>query len=90
MSRSGILEELRNEEKELRTQLAAIQRAIEAIEGVESATSGSGGKKTRPARRRRKRVMSPEQREAVSERMRKYWAARREGQAQAVQNDEGA
>ena len=52
MSRSGILEALRNEEKELRTQLAAIQRAIEAIQGIESAASGSGGK-TRPARAKR-------------------------------------
>ena len=33
MSRSGILDALRNEEQSLRRQLVAIQRAIEAIEG---------------------------------------------------------
>ena len=32
MSKSGILDALKDEEKSLRTQLVAIQRAIEAIE----------------------------------------------------------
>ena len=33
MSQSGILDALRNEERSLKSQLVAIQRAIEAIEG---------------------------------------------------------
>ena len=33
MPRSGILDALRNEERSLKSQLVAIQRAIEALEG---------------------------------------------------------
>ena len=82
MSRSGILEALRNEERSLRSQLVAIQRAIEAIEGNAPPTAGRGRKKAAKAVGRRKRAMSDEQRRAVAERMRKYWAARREAKAQ--------
>ena len=82
MSRSGILEALRDEERSLRSQLVAIQRAIEAIEGDAQPTAGRGRKKAAKAVRRRKRAMSDEQRRAVAERMRKYWAARREAKAQ--------
>lgn len=81
MSRSGILEALRNEERSLRSQLVAIQRAIEAIEGNAPPAVGRGTKKAAKAVRRRKRPMSDEQRRAVAERMRKYWAARREAKA---------
>lgn len=35
----------------------------------------------RPARRTRRRAMSPAARKAVSERMRKYWAERRKAKA---------
>ncbi|MYH31202.1 MAG: hypothetical protein F4018_03700 [Acidobacteria bacterium] len=82
MSRSGILEALRNEERSLRSQLVAIQRAIEAIEGNAPPTARRGRKKAAKAVGRRKRAMSDEQRRAVAERMRKYWAARREAKAQ--------
>ena len=37
MSSSGILDALRNEERSLKSQLVAIQRAIEAIEGAGAA-----------------------------------------------------
>ena len=37
MSKSGILDVLKDEEKSLQTQLVAIQRAIEAIEGAAGA-----------------------------------------------------
>ena len=82
MSRSGILEALRSEERSLRSQLVAIQRAIEAIEGNAPPTAGRGRKKAAKAVRRPKRAMSDEQRRAVAERMRKYWASRRAAKAQ--------
>ena len=84
MSQSGILDALKNEEKSLKTQLVAIQRAIEAIEGADApVTAGRGKKKAlKVVVAKRKRAMTEEQRAAVSERMRKYWASRRESQAQ--------
>ena len=81
MSRSGILEALRDEERSLRTQLVAIRRAIEAIEGTAPPAAARGGKKARKLVRH-KRTMTDEQRKAVAERMRKYWASRREAKAQ--------
>lgn len=87
MSKIGILEALRTEEKALKTQLVAIQRAIEAIELADApAPAARGRKKARKvaavvAPPKRKRAMTEEQRRAISERMRKYWASRREGKA---------
>ena len=84
MSKSGILEALRDEEKALKTQLVAIQRAIEAIELADApAPAARGKKKARKvaAAPKRKRAMTEEQRRAISERMRKYWASRREEKA---------
>ena len=77
MSSSGILDALRNEERSLKSQLVAIQRAIEAIEGAAAPTARRGSRKAVKAVGRRKRTMTAEQRRAVAERMRKYWAARR-------------
>ena len=86
MSKSGILDALRNEERSLKSQLVAIQRAIEAIDGnVVPPAAGRGRKKAAKAVGRRKRAMSDEQRRAVAERMRKYWASRREAKAQEVE-----
>ena len=82
MSSSGILDALRNEERSLKSQLVAIQRAIEAIEGAGAPTARRGRKKAVKTVGRRKRTMTEEQRHAVAERMRKYWAARREERAQ--------
>ena len=81
MSKSGILDALRDEERSLKSQLVAVQRAIEAIEGNVPPAVGRGRKKPAKAVRRRKRAMSEEQRRAVAERMRKYWASRREAKA---------
>jgi hypothetical protein len=86
MSKSGILEALRNEERALKTQLVAIQRAIEAIELADSPGPAARGKKKArkvvvAAAPKRKRAMTEEQRQAISERMRKYWASRREEKA---------
>ena len=77
MSRSGILDALRNEAGSLKSQLVAIQRAIEAIEGAGAPPARRGRKKAVKTVGRRKRTMTAEQRRAVAERMRKYWAARR-------------
>ena len=83
MSQSGILDALKNEEKSLKTQLVAIQRAIAAIEGADAPVAAGRGKKKAPqVVAKRKRAMTEEQRQAVSERMRKYWASRREAKAQ--------
>ena len=81
MSKSGILDALRNEERSLKSQLVAIQRAIEAIEGNAPPAVGRGRKKAAKAAGSQKRTMSDEQRRAVGERMRKYWASRREAKA---------
>lgn len=86
MSRGGILEALRGEEKALKTQLVAIQRAIEAIELADApAPAARGRKKARKVvaapTPRRKRPMTDEQRQAISDRMRRYWASRREAKA---------
>ena len=71
MSRSGILDALRNEERSLKSQLVAIQRAIEAIEGNATPDIGRGGrKKAAKTVGRRKRTMTEEQRRAVAERTR--------------------
>ena len=83
MSQSGILDALKNEEKSLKTQLVAIQRAIAAIEGADAPVAAGRGKKKAPqVVAKRKRAMTEEQRQAVSERMRKYWASRRETKPQ--------
>lgn len=87
MSRGGILEALRGEEKALKTQLVAIQRAIEAIELADApAPAARGRKKARKVvvaapTPKRKRPMTDEQRQAISDRMRRYWASRREAKA---------
>lgn len=82
MSTSGILEALRNEEHSLKSQLVAIQRAIDAIQGNVAPAAGRGRTKLAKAVGRRKRTMTEEQRSAVAERMRRYWASRREAKAQ--------
>ena len=84
MSQSGILDALKNEEKSLKTQLVAIQRAIAAIEGADAPVAAGRGKKKAPkvVVAKRKSAMTEEQRQAVSERMRKYWASRRETKPQ--------
>ena len=82
MSTTGILDALRNEERSLKSQLVAIQRAIEAIEGAAAPTARRGRKKAVKTVGKRKRTMTEEQRRAVAERMRKYWAARRAEKAE--------
>lgn len=92
MARSEVLDVLRNEETSLKSQLVAIQRAIEAIELADGpAGSGRGRKaagKVAAAAPRRKRPMTEEQRRAISERMRRYWASRREGKSEEEPEEE--
>jgi hypothetical protein len=60
---------------ELRREEAAIRRAFPDLFGGRGRQSpGSPG---RPARRRRRKGMSAAARKAVSDRMKRYWAARR-------------
>jgi hypothetical protein len=58
------LEEIRQEEASLRAEFPELFR-------------GSAAAPAAPAKRRGRRSMSPAQKKAVSERMRKYWADRR-------------
>lgn len=87
MSRSSILEALTEEQKSLETQIAELEkerdgiaRAIEALQSAGSSVSAGGRGRKKAARKvaRKRRAMTDEQRQAVSERMKKYWAARRE------------
>ena len=81
--KAEFLDALKDEEKSLRTQLVAIQRAIEALEGADAPASAGRGKKKAPKIvTKRKRTMTEEQRQAVADRMRKYWASRREAKAE--------
>jgi hypothetical protein len=67
------LEELRREE-------SAIRRAFPDLfsgRGRQAAGDGGGGGRAGGARRRKRSNMSAAARKAVSERMKKYWAARR-------------
>ena len=53
-----------------------LERAIESLEQLQRAERGGPGVNPTSKRRGRK-SMSPEEREEVSERMKRYWAARR-------------
>ena len=88
MSKSGILDALGNEERSLKSQLVAIQRAIEVIEGNVPPAVGHGRKKAAKGVGSQKRTMSDEQRRAVADRMRNYWASRREAKAQEQEPQE--
>lgn len=66
------LEELRQEEAKIR---AAFPELFRGGRAATAAVAADGAEK--PARRRRRRTMTAAQRRAVSERMKKYWAARR-------------
>ena len=61
---------------ELEAEIAAIKAAFSGLEGADS----EGRKRERAARTRKRPRMSAAARKAVSERMKKYWAARRKGE----------
>ena len=58
--------------KQLYDERSKLDRAIEQLEKLENASSEDGGPK-----RRGRKSMGPEERKAVSERIKKYWAAKR-------------
>jgi hypothetical protein len=59
--------------RDLHEEKRRLDRVIETLEGVVK----NGAKVAVPTRRRGRKNMSAEERKVVSERMRKYWAARR-------------
>ncbi|MXY25926.1 MAG: hypothetical protein F4Y45_15585 [Acidobacteria bacterium] len=93
MSKNQALELLREEARSLSADLEAVNRAIAVLEGKGAGTAAPAGRRRgrkpgpkpkaaaeAPARRRRP-TMTAEQRNAVSLRMKRYWAARREAKA---------
>ena len=58
--------------RELYAQRDNLDRVIKQLESLESGSSVDGGPK-----RRGRKSMGPEERKIVSERIRKYWEARR-------------
>lgn len=73
------LEDIRQEEAAIRAAFPELFRASAAPEAAAAPARGRGKAKAKaaPKARRRRSTMSAEARKAVSERMRKYWAARR-------------
>ena len=80
------LEELRQEEAAIRAAFPGLGRAAGGERGGRrpgrppasaAATPAADSPAATPTRRRRRRKMSAAEKRAVSERMRKYWAARR-------------
>ena len=66
--------------RSLYVEKAKVENSIAALEALESPQ-----RTPTPARRRRgRKSMAPEERQQVSERMKKYWAARREAGAAAL------
>jgi len=55
-----------------------LERVIASLEELQR-TAGALPSAPRPVRRRGRKSMSPEERQEVSERMKKYWEGRRQG-----------
>lgn len=67
---------------ELQAELANIYRAFPGLRTQRGATAaGPSPESERPARRKRRSTMTPDQRKAVSARMKKYWAERRKSKS---------
>ncbi len=75
--------------RELHEEKKRLDRLIAALEAIEN---GQNPDKTAGMRRRGRKNMSPEERQQVSERMRRYWAGRRNGVSAAPESpdDSGA
>jgi hypothetical protein len=72
------LEELRQEEAGIRAEFPELFRGGRRSRRPAAASASEAAT---PRRRRRRSTMSAAQRKAVSERMRKYWAARRKAKS---------
>ena len=60
-----------------------LERVIASLEELQRASGADPVPVEKPGKRRGRKSMSTEERQEVSERMRKYWAGRRKEQAQA-------
>jgi hypothetical protein len=63
---------------DLRAQKEKLDRAIASLEEFQSGENGASSPV--PSRRRGRKSMEPPERQAVSERMKRYWAHRRKQQ----------
>lgn len=64
--------------KELEKEKKRLDEAIKSLEGLLAAEKmGEVAPDVKPARQRGRKIMTPEERLAVSDRMRRYWEARR-------------
>jgi hypothetical protein len=61
----------------LRAELMRVDQTIAALEGLRQVEGASAAEVKTPVKRGRK-VMNPEERREVGERMRRYWAQRRQ------------
>lgn len=66
--------------QELQIQKERLERTIEELEELQK--SGGGDRMAVLANRRGRKSMEPEERQQVSERMKKYWASRRKDREQ--------
>ncbi|HTS62113.1 MAG TPA: hypothetical protein VMH28_08810 [Candidatus Acidoferrales bacterium] len=65
--------------QELYAEKEKLERVIASLEELQR-TGGSIPPMPKPAKRRGRKSMSPSERQQVSERMRKYWAGRRDAE----------
>jgi hypothetical protein len=63
--------------RELRAELEEIDRAIAALEGLGEVAADESARAGKPGRKRGRKGMSAEERQQVSERVKRYWAQRR-------------
>jgi hypothetical protein len=73
--------DLRRVIRSLRAELKRIDDAITALEGIESVGEVSPTRK--PSGKRGRKDMSEEERQEVSQRMRRYWAGKRDRKPKA-------
>jgi hypothetical protein len=75
------LEQLRQEETAIRAEFPDLFGRGRRASGAAAGRGATKGATKGAAKRRRRRSMSPANRKAVSERMRKYWAERRKAKS---------
>ena len=76
-----LVQALRSERSALEKEIDRLSRAISALEGGTGSGRSTAARKSAATGRRRRRTMSAAARKAVSQRMKKYWAARRKADA---------
>ena len=63
--------------QELYAEKEKLERVIASLEELQLSAGGGIPQAGKPGKRRGRKSMSPEERQEVSERMKKYWAGRR-------------